>query len=41
MYRRYGLKQRKNEEMRADYLNRAKDLLDSLSLDMPEISAAA
>ena len=40
MYRQYGLKQRKNEEMRADYMNRAKDLLDSLGLEMPEVSAA-
>jgi ring-1,2-phenylacetyl-CoA epoxidase subunit PaaA len=41
MFRKYGLKQRKNEDMRADYMNRVKDLLDSLGLKMPEASAAA
>ena len=41
VFRKYGLKQRKNEEMRADYLNRVKELLDKLGLSMPKLSAAA
>jgi ring-1,2-phenylacetyl-CoA epoxidase subunit PaaA len=41
MFRKFGLKQRKNEEMRADYLNRVKELLDGLGLHMPKIPAAA
>src|SRR5262245_17457158 len=41
LYRKYSIKQRKNEEMRADYLNRAKLVLDSLGLQAPEIAAAA
>jgi ring-1,2-phenylacetyl-CoA epoxidase subunit PaaA len=40
LYRKYGIKQRSNEEMRADYLNRAKSVLDSLDLTMPEVVAA-
>lgn len=41
MYRKFSLKQRKNDEMRVDYLNRVKDLLDGLGLNMPALSQAA
>ena len=40
-YRKFGLKQRKNEEMRADYMNRVHDLLDGLGLKTPKVAAAA
>ncbi len=41
LYRKYGIKQRTNEEMREDYLRRAKEVLDSLELDTPAVAAAA
>jgi ring-1,2-phenylacetyl-CoA epoxidase subunit PaaA len=41
IYRKFGLKQRKNEEMRADYMHRTKELLDGLGLKMPEVAEAA
>ena len=41
VFHKYGLKQRKNEEMRADYLSRVKELLDNLGLSLPRLSAAA
>jgi ring-1,2-phenylacetyl-CoA epoxidase subunit PaaA len=41
LYRKYGIKLRKNEEMRADYLARSKELLDRLELSTPDVQAAA
>jgi len=41
LYRRYGIKLRKNEEMRADYIARAKDIVGKLELELPEIAVAA
>jgi ring-1,2-phenylacetyl-CoA epoxidase subunit PaaA len=41
LYRRCGLKLRKNEEMRADYMARAQDIVGKLELKLPEIAAAA
>lgn len=41
-YRRFGIKQRSNEEMRADYVARARALVeDHLKLKLPEIADAA
>jgi len=41
LYRKYGIKLRKNEEMRADFLDRARALVeDHLKLKLPEIAAA-
>jgi len=37
-YRKYGLKERKNEEMREDFLNRARSIVESLGLRFPEIA---
>jgi len=41
LYRRYGIKLRKNEEMRADYTARAQDIVGKLELKLPEIAVAA
>lgn len=41
LFRNYGIKLRKNEEMRADYIARAKEVTDSLGLTLPELAAAA
>jgi ring-1,2-phenylacetyl-CoA epoxidase subunit PaaA len=42
MFRRYGIKQRTNEEMRADFLARARELIEGhLGLTMPEVAADA
>jgi len=41
MYRQYGLKQRSNEEMRADYIERVGALVGSLGLTLPEVRLAA
>jgi ring-1,2-phenylacetyl-CoA epoxidase subunit PaaA len=41
VYRKYGIKLRKNEEMRADYLARAADIVGKLELELPELAAAA
>jgi len=41
LYRKYGIKLRKNEEMRADYIARAQDIVGKLELKLPEIAAAA
>jgi ring-1,2-phenylacetyl-CoA epoxidase subunit PaaA len=42
VYRKFGIKLRKNEEMRADYLDRARALVeDHLKLKLPEIADAA
>jgi ring-1,2-phenylacetyl-CoA epoxidase subunit PaaA len=38
MYRKFGLKLRKNEEMREDFLNRAQAVVASLGLRLPETS---
>jgi ring-1,2-phenylacetyl-CoA epoxidase subunit PaaA len=37
MYRRWGIKLRSNEEMRADYVKRAKTACDELGLTLPEL----
>jgi len=39
-YRKYGLKERKNEEMRADFLNRARAVVEALGLRLPELETA-
>lgn len=42
LYRKYAIKQRANEEMRADYLERARALVeDQLKLKLPEVAAEA
>jgi ring-1,2-phenylacetyl-CoA epoxidase subunit PaaA len=40
IYRKYGIKMRTNEDMRADYLARAKDVVEKLGLRLPEPQAA-
>lgn len=40
-FRQFGIKQRKNEEMRADYLKRAKALVEELGLTLPTLPQAA
>src|SRR5205809_890357 len=37
IFRKYGIKMRKNEEMRDDYMARAKDAVDKLGLRLPEV----
>jgi ring-1,2-phenylacetyl-CoA epoxidase subunit PaaA len=39
-YRKYGLKERKNEEMRADFMNRARSVVEALGLRFPELETA-
>lgn len=41
IFRKYGIKQRSNEEMLADYLERANGLVAGLGLKLPDIKAAA
>ncbi len=42
LYRKYGIKQRTNEEMRADFLKRVRDLVEGhLRLKLPEVAEAA
>ena len=41
LYRKYGIKLRKNEEMRADYIARAQDIVGKLELKLPEVAVAA
>ena len=42
LYRQFGIKQRSNEEMRADYLKRARDLVEGqLQLRLPAVAEAA
>src|SRR5216684_1077289 len=42
LYRKFGIKQRSNEEMRADYVTKARALVeDHLKLKLPEIAEAA
>jgi ring-1,2-phenylacetyl-CoA epoxidase subunit PaaA len=40
-FRRFSLKQRTNEDMRADYLGRARTVIEALGLRMPELPAVA
>jgi len=40
LYRRYGLKERSNEQMREDFLARARSLVDSLGLKLPDLETA-
>ncbi|HWA78644.1 MAG TPA: Phenylacetic acid catabolic protein [Polyangiaceae bacterium] len=40
IYRKYGLKERKNEEMRDDFLNRARSVVDAIGLKLPELDEA-
>jgi ring-1,2-phenylacetyl-CoA epoxidase subunit PaaA len=41
IFRSFGIKLRTNEDMRADYVARAKDVLDSLGLKAPVLAQAA
>src|SRR5690348_11979087 len=42
LYRKFGIKQRSNEDMRADYVARARELVEGhLKLTLPEIAEAA
>lgn len=40
IFRKWGIKARKNEEMRADYIKRAKGLVEGLGLTLPQARAA-
>ena len=41
-FRRFGIKQRRNEEMLADYVKRARELVETqLGLRLPALDAAA
>jgi len=40
LFRKYGLKDRKNEDMRADFMNRARTVVEELGLRLPELKAA-
>jgi len=41
IFRKWGIKMRKNEEMRADYVKRATELVESMDLHLPEVGHAA
>jgi ring-1,2-phenylacetyl-CoA epoxidase subunit PaaA len=41
VYREFGLKQRSNEEMRADYVERVGALVQSMGLTLPDVPAPA
>lgn len=41
MFRKYGLKLRTNEDMRADYIARAKSTVEPLGIKLPELRLAA
>lgn len=41
MFRKYGLKLRSNEDMRADYMTRAKSTVDPLGITLPDVRIAA
>lgn len=41
IYRKWGIKQRTNEDMLADYVNRAQEVVAELGLTLPDISEAA
>ena len=38
LYRKYGIKLRTNEEMRTDYMARAKDTVEKLGLKLPQVT---
>ncbi|HEY3256972.1 MAG TPA: Phenylacetic acid catabolic protein, partial [Polyangiaceae bacterium] len=40
LYRRYGLKERTNAQMKDDFMNRARAIVDSLGLNLPELETA-
>jgi ring-1,2-phenylacetyl-CoA epoxidase subunit PaaA len=40
MYRKYGLKERKNEDMRDDFMRRARAVVAEIGLKFPELKAA-
>lgn len=40
IYRKYGLKQRRNDEMRADYIERVRELVTGLGLTLPRVRPA-
>jgi ring-1,2-phenylacetyl-CoA epoxidase subunit PaaA len=41
IFRKWGIKMRTNDEMRADYVNRARQAVEKIGLTMPEIALAA
>ena len=41
IFRKWGIKQRTNEDMLADYVNRAQDLVAELGLTLPDLSESA
>jgi len=41
IFRNWGIKVRTNEAMREDYMRRARELVDKLGLDLPEVADAA
>ncbi len=41
IYRKWGIKQRSNEDMLADYLRRAEELVTGLGLTLPPVASAA
>ncbi len=41
IYRKWGIKQRTNEDMLADYVKRATELVEELGLTLPDISESA
>ena len=41
IFRKWGIKQRTNEDMRADYIRRAKEAAASLGLTLPKLAEAA
>ena len=41
IFRKYGIKLRSNEDMRADYMARAKSAVEPLGITLPEIRLAA
>ena len=41
IYRRWGIKQRSNEDMLADFLKRAQDVVEALGLTLPPVSKQA
>ncbi|MCC7046079.1 MAG: phenylacetate-CoA oxygenase subunit PaaI [Alphaproteobacteria bacterium] len=40
-FRQFGIKQRRNEEMRVDYVKRARQLVEELGLRLPDLPEAA
>jgi ring-1,2-phenylacetyl-CoA epoxidase subunit PaaA len=40
LYRKWGIKSRTNEAMRADYLERARMLVENIDMTLPELPAA-